>query len=208
MCLSNLRPALLLLVLLASCLQGCGGTQTTETTAVPPTPEESKRFPFSLREPDVYQADIVVTAMGEETRYFVARKGTNSRLDFYRDGKPATTELGTDAIYSIDHDAKTYEVTTSGSDLPRTDAGDLGRRYFQRGLPYRYEELDRKDGVVRYKARDAEIIVTIDEATGLMVRQEFSEGGEVVFVYELRNVKLDVDDSVFSLPAGYRPIKK
>lgn len=207
MCLSNLRPALLLLVLLASCLQGCGGTQTTETTAVPPTPEESKRFPFSLREPDVYQADIVVTAMGEETRYFVARKGTNSRLDFYRDGKLATTELGTDAIYSIDHDAKTYEAAPTGSGSPPA-VNDVGRRLFQRGLPYRYDELDRKDGIVRYQARDAEIIVSIDEGTGVMLRQEFSDGGEAVFVFELRNVKLDVDDSLFTVPAGYRQIKK
>jgi hypothetical protein len=204
--LSNLWPPVLFFALLAPWLHGCGGTQTVEKTAFPATPQESKRFPFSLREPDVFQADVIVISMGEETRYFVARKGTNSRLDFFRDGKLVTTELGTDAVYSIDHAAKTYEVAQTGSSSPPA-ISDVGRRLFQRGLPYRYDELDRQDGIVRYKAREVDIVVSIDEATGLMVRQEFSEDGGVVFAYELRNIELDVDDSVFSVPLGYKQIK-
>ncbi len=207
MSLSNSCPLVLLSVLVACFSQGCGGTQTVINTNAATPVEESKRFPFPVHEPDVFQADIVVTSLGRETRYFVARKGENSRLDFYRDGKLATTNLGTDAIYTIDHAARTYKMMPVGSGSPPV-ANDVARDFFRRGIPYRYDEIDRKDGVTRYKARDARIVVSIDEASSLMVRQEFSEGGETMFVYELRNVKLDVDDGIFLLPAGYRRVSK
>ena len=207
MSLSNSRVLLLLPVLCAAILQGCTGPPPAANVNAPTPAEESKRFPFPTSEPDVYQADVVVTTLGTQTRYFAARKGENSRLDIYRNGKLATTSLGTDAIYTIDHAARTYKVTPSGSGRPPV-ANDVARDFFQLGMPYRYDELDRKDDVVRYKARDAGIVVSIDETSGLMVRQEFSEDGETLFVCELRNVKLDVDDNVFQIPAGYRRVNK
>ncbi|MBK9214241.1 MAG: hypothetical protein IPM59_01360 [Chloracidobacterium sp.] len=207
MSLSNSRVLLLLSLLCAGILQGCTATPPAENVNAPTPAEESKRFPFPTSEPDVYQADVVVTTLGTQTHYFVARKGEYSRLDLYRGGKLATTSLGTDAIYTIDHTARTYKMTPSGSGRPPV-ANDVARDFFQRGMPFRYDELDRKDGVIRYKARDAGIVVSIDETSGLMVRQEFSEDGETLFVYELRNVKLDVDDAVFQVPAGYRRVTK
>lgn len=206
--LSNLRPLVPILLLLTCCLHGCRSPQTLENTNVAVTEVKPQRFPFPTREPEVFQADMVLTAMGTETRYFVARKGDRRRLDFYEDGKLAATSLRTDAFYNIDHLSKTYLSVEFGSGEPPV-ANDIAKDYFRVGLPERYEDLDRKDGLARYKAKDGGIIVSIDEASGLMVRQEFFDGdGPPTMVYELRNLKLEVDDSVLQLPAGYRQIKK
>lgn len=206
--LSNLGVRLLITIVFACFLQGCGSPQTVVNTPVAVPTEGPKRFPFSTREPDIFQADLVITAMDVEMRHFVARKGDKRRLDIYRDGKPATTQLRTDAFYDIDHAARTYSVLAFGSGEPPI-ANDVAADFFRGGLPYRYDELDRRGGIVRYKTRDGGVIVSIDEASGLMVRQEFYDGeGPPTMVYELRDLKLEVDDSVFQLPAGYRQIKK
>lgn len=206
--LSNLGARLLITIVFACFLQGCGSSQPVENKPVATPVEGPKRFPFSVREPDIFQADLVITAMDVEMRHFVARKGDKRRLDTYRDDKLATTELRTDAFYDIDHAARTFSVLAFGSGEPPIP-NDVAADFFRGGLPYRYDELERKDGIVRYKTRDGGVIASIDEASGLMIRQEFYDGeGPPTLVYELRNLKLEVDDSVFQLPAGYRQIKK
>jgi hypothetical protein len=85
-----------------------------------------------------------------------------------------------------------------------------------RGKQYRkFEETGRDNGRIHYKVTaDAfskgEILISIDEATGMMVRQEFRDGSErggpAVFVYEIRNLKTDVEDAIFTLPPGYKKV--
>lgn len=206
--LSNLGVRLLITIVFACFLQGCGSSQPIANTQVAIPTEGPKRFPFSVREPDIFQADLVITAMNVEMRYFVARKGDKRRLDIYRDAKLATTELRSDAFYEIDHAARTYSVLAFGSGEPPIP-NDVAADFFRGGLPYRYDELDRRGGILRYVTRDKGVIVSIDETSGLMVRQEFYDReGPPTMVYELRNLKFEVDDSVFQLPVGYRQIKK
>ena len=57
------------------------------------------------------------------------------------------------------------------------------------------------------------MFVSVDTSSGLMVRQEFlaqNREGETQpnVIFELRNLKLDVEDGVFQLPAGFRKVSK
>ena len=56
-----------------------------------------------------------------------------------------------------------------------------------------------------------EILIYIDAASGMMVKQEFtaSKGltdadSPMSYVYEIRNLNMDVDDSVFDIPQGFK----
>lgn len=216
MLLSNPRKSLLLVGLFALFLQACGSSSSNTKPA--PTPGETSRFPFPTKEPDVYQGDLAVGDGATEQQYFVARKGEKWRFDIMKDGVVWTTQLRSDRVYFIDHVKKTYSMAADGAsnDFDTSYFNTLSWGFF-RGADYLdYEEIGRDGKLIRYKARmrkdaKSEVIVTIDEATGLMLRQEITgqrdaaaQGAPPGFIYEVRNLKLDVDDSVFEIPGGYK----
>lgn len=214
MFLSNCHKQLLLIVLVTLLMQACGGSQTGSDNGV--LQPNGKRFPFPTKEPDVYQGDFVVGDGTTEQQYFVARDGENWRFDFKRDGAPWISQLSSGGtVYFVDHEKRVY------STLPSSQEQQFDGGYFNsltwgffRGANYiEYEEAGRGDGLVKYKARmlknsKSDVTVTIDERSGIMIRQEIADkpvGREapVTYFYEVRNLKLKTDGSVFDLPSGY-----
>ncbi|HEY0658934.1 MAG TPA: hypothetical protein VGD05_10690, partial [Pyrinomonadaceae bacterium] len=56
------------------------GTETPSPT--PYTVEELKsEIPFSTKEPEIFQTEIIVMTSGQERKTFVARNGANRRYD-------------------------------------------------------------------------------------------------------------------------------
>lgn len=212
MFLSNLRPITLLLFFCAAILQGCGSAQSNENKGTVLS-ENRSRYPFSTKEPEVYQAEVFVTSNGVEDRYFVAKNGAKRRLDVFRNGELVMSEIIDGARNVVDHKRKVYFTDRSTGVDP--GAADKTAMSLFRSFEYRkFDEIDRGDGLIRYRAlseRDAggEIIITIDEASGMMIRQEIagqSAGDE--FICELRNLKFSVDGQQFNLPKGYQKIDK
>jgi outer membrane lipoprotein-sorting protein len=211
MFLSTLGKFLLFAPLCAGLLTACGASQSSINTEVAPIPEQKSEFPFSTKEPETYQADVVVTSNGAEDRFFVARKGDKWRRDHFSGPTRSITELRTgDGVYLIDHRKKTYSAEPAeGNDVTDLDPSSVS---FFRGKEYRdFDEVERGGGIVRYEGRKGEtsqddIVITIDEPSGMIVRQEFTSAGGESFAYELRDLKLDVDDSIFQIPAGYRKV--
>lgn len=218
MFLSNPRKSLLLVGIFGLLLQSCGSVPSRTNPGPTPGETGSRRFPFPTKEPDIYQGNLVLGDGVTERQYFVARKGDKWRFDIMKDGTPLTTQIRSDRVYSLDHVKKSYSVEAA-SDL--TDFGTahinaLSSGFF-RGADYLdYEETGREGDLVKYKARmrkDAkgEVLVTIDESTGMMIRQEITslqdrtaQGSPVSYIYEVRNLRLDVDDTVFEIPANYK----
>ncbi|MGB4988593.1 MAG: hypothetical protein WBO10_05095 [Pyrinomonadaceae bacterium] len=202
--------------------QACGSSQTTENTNVPLLPQTASKFPFPTREPEVYQGDLFVGNGADEQRYFVARKGENWRYDIYRGDAPAITQLRSGQIYMIDHAKKTYFVETPAKpdDFGFSHFNQLSWGFFRGANYLEFEEIGRENGIIKYKASMSkaskdEVVVSIDEASGVMVKQEIlglkADGNETPatnYIYEVRNLKLDVDDSVFELPSGYRKVSR
>ncbi|HEX3101232.1 MAG TPA: hypothetical protein VHQ01_05550, partial [Pyrinomonadaceae bacterium] len=169
-------------------------------------------------EPETFQADLVMTSGKDEDHWFVARKGNKWRYDIFRRGDRLISQLSSDKLYYIDHQKKSYwEMPVSSN--PGGEPGyfsELTRNFF-RGEEHReFDEIGRENGQIKYKVRETdqsagEIFIYIDAASGVMVKQEFtakksenSAEPPVSFVYEVRNLKMDVDDSVFDIPQGYR----
>ncbi len=218
MFLSNRYRSLLVVIVFALLLQACGGdSQTNSNKAF--APASGKRFPFPTKEPEVYQGDFVVGDGTTEQKYFVARDGENWRFDIWRDGELWISQIRNGGkVYFVDHAKKVY------STLPSAQEQEFDGGYFNsltwgffRGANYiEYEEAGRGDGLIKYKARmlknsKSDVTVTIDERSGIMIRQEIADkpvGNEppVTYFYEVRNLKLEADDSVFDLPSGYSSV--
>lgn len=208
MFLSNLPRPFLALIAFTLVMQACGSSQTNENKEVSLTGESTSEFPFMVKEPEIYQADVVVTVGGTETRWSVARNGEKWRYDIYAGAALTISQIRSDKFYGIDHRKETYwEI---GEKPGSGEIGDIARSFF-RGYEHNdFDEAGREGNIIKYKVRPIDkrpgsILISIDTASGMMVRQEFlAADGEVQYVYELRNLKLSVDDSMFAIPSGYQ----
>lgn len=219
MFLSNLHRYFLLLILIATILQACSSPPSNAISNAN-VGELKSEFPFSTKEPVVYQGDFVVTIGATEEHFFRARKGERSRIDFFRGGEISTTQLVTDKIYTIDPSRKIYtEETIAAGALNAVPVFDSTNGFFAGKEYTAFEETGRDGGITKYRVKNpdpakGEIIVSVDTASGLMVRQEFlttmgeSGGSTQNVIFEIRNLTLEVDESVFQLPAGYRKVSK
>jgi hypothetical protein len=218
MFLSNHKRSLLVIALFALLIQACGDAQTNSNNAV--LQPNGKRFPFPTKEPEIYQGDFVVGSLGgdgqTEQQYFVARDGENWRFDIKRDGELWVSQIRDGGkVYFVDHSKKVY------STLPNSQEQEFDSGYFNsltwgffRGANYiEYDEAGRDGGLIKYKARTlknskSDVTVTIDDRSGIMIRQEIADKPKAnetpaVYFYEVRNLKLEADDATFDLPSGY-----
>ena len=110
-------------------------------------------------------------------------------------------------------------MQTSANEAPTVDqnlVNDLTYNFFNGKEHREFEEIGRDARVVRYKLKETSdskqnVLIAVDSQSGMVIRQEFTEigpgtGEPVSFVYEIRNLKSDVDDSLFEFPAGYRKV--
>lgn len=221
MLLSNPRIFLLTACLLTFGCQGCTPPANDANKPLVIVPEQKSQFPFSTKEPEVFQGDFVAGGGSAESHTFVARKGDKWRLDIFKFGgtEPFITQLKTDKFYTIDHQNKTYIIQPDGeypaadSDFFRSETSN-----FFRGKEYReFEDLGADGGLRKYRVRgdlpDDNILLYIDVASGLIVKQEFlskigqkEAGSQIDYIFEIRNLRLEVDDSVFAFPEGYRRV--
>ncbi len=210
MFLSNPGKFLFLVIFCIVFFQACGGSTVNENKPVPFAADSKGEFPFSTKEPEMYQGDFVVATGQFEKKWFVARKGDRWRFETYRDGGPSFTRLKTDKLYLIDHIRRIY---TEDKERLSGEAFfyDLKYNFFKAKEYFEFEELEAGDNLVKYKVRQTdhmndEVLIFIDKASGMMVRQEFNGGGAAGrnYVFEIRNLKLVVDDSIFAIPEGYR----
>jgi len=210
MFLSNSRKSLLLITLAALLLHGCSSSVSNSAKSVSPSARTSDK-PFPTKAPETYQGDFVVGNGTTETQYFVARDRDKWRFDIYHDNAPWMTQLRSDKVYLLDHVKKEYAPE------PFADLEEYDTTYFDsltwgffRGANYiDFEEVGRDGNLTKYKARTlkeskSDVLITIDNSTGMMVRQEITSPKDgLTYTYEVRNLKLEGDDSVFAIPSGY-----
>src|SRR3954463_12871087 len=148
MSLSNPRKLLVFSAFFAAFMTACGGGTPQANRQISLAGDEPSEFPFSTKEPEQYQADIVITTGEKEDKFFVARKGAKWRMDFFESGQPSITEMNGDARYTIDHQAKSYTVASGGPLTVKAD--DMARSFF-RGKKYRdFEDLGSDGAIKKY----------------------------------------------------------
>ena len=179
-------------------------------------PAARDRIPFSTAEPETFQCEVVRSDGEHEQRTFYARKGSSSRFDI----SSGETVLQTDKSYRLNNEKKIYAELPAGdpSAIEPDFLADMTFSALKQNRNVRFESLGNDGGFSKYSVTlegsdTAKAIVYVDEKIGLVMKEEFfslkepaDESAEPVFVFELQNVKMDVDDSAFTIPAGYKKL--
>ena len=219
---SNLTKFFVLAGLIFLLFAGCRFWQKTNdanSDQAPPVADDLKsEIPFATREPERFQAEIVVTANETERRTFVARSGANRRWDFNFGAKNQITNLQTDKNYLILPGRKIYVEKTASAAFAEPDdwADFLTTEWLSAKREAKFEKLETNGNLTRYRVdlgspASTEIFIYIDETLGFPVRQEFyavAAGGQktLAYLFELKNLKLETDGDVFTLPADYKKV--
>jgi hypothetical protein len=226
---SNIAKINFVITLFALLCNACSFWQSADNqnTSTTPTPfiaaEVESEIPFSTKEPDTYQTEIVVTTGASEEKMFAARNGNYRRYDFnFSDNSPIS--LIDDAVGGrqfINHKKKVYaEDRLSGQTLapPAENWNDfLTADLLNQKKNVRFEKIYAENNLTKYRivsnetnAAGSETIISIDEKLGFPVKSEFYgiEGDQKIlkFSVEMKNIKLQIEDNVFQIPAGYRKV--
>jgi len=208
-----------LLALVLLFFSSCRYWQKAETGTPDPTPfavkELKSEIPFSTREPEIFQTEIVVTANGQERKTFVARNGANRRFDFNFGAKNQVSVVHTDKNYLILPDKKIYAEDSEKTVASENWTDFLTTEWLNAKTEASFERLETEGNLTKYLVRLgagdlSETLIYVDEAQGFPVRQEFySVSGEqksLTFAVELRNMKLQTDDNLFAIPKDHRQV--
>jgi hypothetical protein len=204
------------------CLSACSLWKEKPDAAVSPpvfVAEEIKSaIPFSSKEPDVYQTEIVVTAAANnsEDKTFVARNGENRLIvfNFQSDSEISVLQLGEQRAFYVAANKKIYaELETRAKSEEASDF--FTAEWLSQKTNARFETLPAENDFARFRvnldeAENSEIIVYVNEKIGLPVRQEFySIGGEqktLTLTMELKNYNAQTEAKLFEVPKDYRKV--
>jgi hypothetical protein len=217
MVLSNSAKSFLTCVMILLVMQGCKWWERTGNGSAATKPKSE--IPFAAIEPEVFQCQIVLSNGEYEQKSFYARKNGNLRFQISVEPSAADFVLLTDRYYRIDDDKKIYAEMPQ-SDTPASEPeflSDLTLAALKQNAAAKFEKLGQEGGLVKYGVKigdsdNAKAIVYVDESTGLIMKEEFfslkGQDAETApsFVFELRDLKMEVDDGVFTIPQGYKKL--
>lgn len=218
---SNLTKFSVTLALIFLLFPACGWRQSSNNsnlTATPRVSDELKsEIPFLTKEPERFQAEIVVTAGETERKTFIARNGANRRYDFNFGAKNQLTNLQTDKNYLILSASNIYMENGAGAENVSTDdwTNFLTTEWLSQNTEANFEKLETAENLTKYRVRlggdeASEIFLYIDEKLGLPVKQEFyARAGEqkiLTYMFELKNLKLETDANLFTVPTNFKKV--
>ena len=204
------------ILLLPIVFAGCARQPNSETPVVTFASEAKSEIPFPVREPEVFQARIVVRTGEVERSTLVARSGSSRRIDFDIETENHRAVLITDKEYVLSFKRKTVEERPLTSDASAAYEPLAATILNLRDYPS-FEEVRREGRVIEYRATinessDSEVSIFFDGSIGMPVRQEFYsiEGDKRTLRYsvELLNFTTDVDPGVFEVPAGFKSVAR
>jgi hypothetical protein len=197
----------------------CRNARSGDSQPTPFVAEELKsEIPFSTKEPEIFQVEIVTAANETEKRIFMARNGARRRFDYNFDEKDQVAFLQTDKNYLIFPRQKIYAENAARDSMPAeswTDFLTSARLNAKTGVRFFSEGKENNLAKYRVTFGDAEnaaseSLVFVDETVNLPVRQEFySTDGErktLTMTIELKNLKLEAEASLFEIPRDFRKV--
>ena len=207
--------SVLSLLLFSSC-RFASNTPDAKSSALPTVADDLKsEVPFSTKEPEQFQAEMVVTAGGTERRTFIARKGAARRYDFNFGAKNQVTALHTDKNYLLSPALGIYAETAGAQALTTDDwTSFLTTEWLNEKTRASFEKLETVGKLTKYRvllgdSPSSEVFVYVDETFGLPVKQEFYSTGEpktLTYTFELKNLKFQTDENLFLVPAEFKRV--
>ena len=167
------HAAWLLSIVFAGCSLWRSDPNPRTTLASSPTSE----FPFSLREPEIFQAEIVIRTGEHERHILIARNLDRRRIDYDAGTENQRSVITTDKEYVLTFKRKEYTERPLTSDLASVDSTLTGQLTNVRDYS-EFEEVGRDGTVIRYQGRinegsASETMIFFDQSIGLPVKQEF-----------------------------------
>lgn len=213
----NLALLALVLAFFSACRSGQNVEGETNVSQPFAAAETKSRIPFSTKEPEDFQAEIVVTTNGFERKTFVARSGANRRYDFNAGAAKQVSSVSTDKNYLLLPDKKIYAENPSAENAISTEnwSDFLTNEWLNEQTETSFEKLETEANITKYRvkpdgAAQTEILIFADDARGFPIRQEFySVDGDrrvLNFAVELRDLKTPADANLFAVPADYKKV--
>lgn len=207
---------ILAVLTLAAAIVSCsrGPVESPERPAIGPN---STRIPFPAREPEVFQAEIVITANDSVRVARIARSGAK-RLTEIDAGLPSRMLLFSNGrqMLFLPEVGNCADVPVGSAFSDDESTGFLTTRWLSERADTEFEKLETRDGLVVYRARFgedglSEATLAVDEALGLVMKQEFVsvfDGiRQTTMTVEVRGFKPTADEALFELPADCRKIE-
>ena len=212
----------------------CGKKESAPGEALAPPVTIVNTLPFSTKEPNIYQAELVVSfPAGDaviEQKYFIARDGETRRTDYDLSGKNTMSVLekpeGAAIVLLPQKKCSLEDANAPAGTIPsQNDAlkESLTTGWLAEKIPANFAALGNEQmggkPLAKYRVRfekragvesASEALVWVDEELGTPVRTETYDikNDQQVnkVVTEFRNLKLSVDTGIFDLPAGCQNI--
>ncbi len=177
-------------------------------------------IPFENKEPEIFQAEIVLTtyANGEKTERIIkaARHREKIRYD-YPNGN-SFLQITENERFLLETDKKIY-LQNQMSSGNSTESGNslkdfLTIEWLNEKRDANFENLGTENALVKYRVSvenmNSEILIYVDENLKFPVKQEFysiiGEQKTLLSAMEIRNLKLEVDENLFELPKDFRKV--
>jgi hypothetical protein len=226
---SNAVKSFFLFFVFTLVFSACGRPENSENAAdanLPPfvAQEIPNAIPFASREPENYQAEIVVTiSSGEEKserKTFVARSGAN-RLTRFAVGEASETarlERADGKIFLLHAAAKIYAEINFGQNVSATDGETLEQflttEWLNQKTGVTFENQGAENNLTKFLVRfddssASEILIFYDAAARIVTRQEFyaRSGDQRALLYvEMKNFQTPTDAALFELPKDFRKV--
>lgn len=212
MFLSNRQPLILSTALLIMALAGCSWFRPNapDTTNTPKIENKTNLYPFETSEPAIFSGDLFVTGGETETRTSYARKNAKWRFDMYDFAEPSVSRIQGEKLVQLDHPSKTFaEIPQGAIGEPASFVADMNALLLSSGEHAKFEKTETVGSIETYTATMPDrspVTITYDTALKMIMKQHFTTPSGSGSAFELRNVKLEVDDSIFMVPVSYRKI--
>lgn len=176
--------------------------------------EIQSEIPFTTKEPETFQVEIIIKNEGVEEKTFVARK--NGRI-LIRNGDIATLQNEANKSFLINFAKKIY-VENSNKGIVKNDiSGEtlndfLTTEWLNQKPEVKFENLGIENGLTKYRAsfENSESLIFVDENYKIPVRQEFfsveGDTKNLVYSMELQNLKLIADEKLFEVPKDFSKV--
>ena len=214
MFLSNPVKILRAVCVLSMIFSGCSFWRGNENVGTSFAREVKSEYPFATREPDVFQAKIVIRSGGSERRMFIARDHDRRRVEYDVGTDGHRGVILTDKHYLLFFKPKTYsEQPVVGNGPIAFDTPLLpivNKRDYSE-----FEQVGREGSVTEFRARInesvmSEVAIFFDEKIGLPVKQEFYtvDAGErtLQYQFELYEFSTSAGPELFQVPANFRKV--
>ena len=204
------------LVCASSCRywQTSSNSNTNNATPTPEIAEINSEIPFATKEPETFQAEIIIKNEGEEEKSFIAR--SNGRT-LSKNGDIGTLQINANKSFLINFAKKIY-FESAGKNAIQTDniaetLNDfLTTEWLNQKTETKFESLGIENGLTKYRTtfESSESLIFVDENFKIPVRQEFysieGEAKNLVYSIELQNLKLIAEEQLFEIPKDFRKV--